>query len=106
MSGGADSTLSPARNRDVVPFHRGDGHLPARLKIEERNRGGRKREQIENTVLSVHRNYKAYQGRGEGGMEVWGGGGGGEIIYLSLHCYHQNDSCTKMGSDKSHFNVS
>ena len=32
---GADSTLSPARNRDVVPFHRGDGHLPDRLKIEE-----------------------------------------------------------------------
>ena len=21
------------------------------------------------------------------------GGGGGEIIYLSLHCHHQNDSC-------------
>ena len=29
-----------------------------------------------------------------------------EIIYLSLHCHHQNDSCTKMGSDESHFNVS
>ena len=28
-----------------------------------------------------------------------------EIIYLSLHCHHQNDSCIKMGSDKSHFNV-
>ena len=44
----------------------------------------------------------------------WGGGGisGGhwvgerEIIYLSLHCHHQNDSCIKMGSDESHFNVS
>ena len=24
-----------------------------------------------------------------------------EIIYLSLHCHHQNDSCTE-----SHFNVS
>ena len=41
-----------------------------------------------------------------------GGGGGGlergekEIIYLSLHCHHQNDSCIKMGSDESHFNVS
>ena len=33
-------------------------------------------------------------------------GGGGEIIYLSLHCHHQNDSCIKMGSDESHFNVS
>ena len=29
-----------------------------------------------------------------------------EIIYLSLHCHHQNDSCIKMGSDKSLFNVS
>ena len=45
-------------------------------------------------------------------MEKWGGGrgfgGGGtrEIIYLSLNCHHQNDSCIKMGSDESHFNVS
>ena len=61
-------------------------------------------------VLNVHRNHKAYQGRGE-----CGGGGGRdgvlrwgerEIIYLSLHCHHQNDSCIKMGSDESHFNVS
>ena len=29
-----------------------------------------------------------------------------EIIYLSLHCHHQNDSCIKMGSDESLFNVS
>ena len=29
-----------------------------------------------------------------------------EIIYLLLHCQHQNDSCIKMGSDESHFNVS
>ena len=35
-------------------------------------------------------------------MEV----GGREIIYLSLRCHHQNDPCTKMGSDESHFNVS
>ena len=39
-----------------------------------------------------------------------GGGGGGRrqiiIIYLSLHCHHQNDSCIKVGSDESHFNVS
>ena len=27
-------------------------------------------------------------------------------IYVSLHCHHQNDSCIKMGSDESHFNVS
>ena len=31
---------------------------------------------------------------------------GGEIIYLSLNCHHQNDSSIKMGSDESHFNVS
>ena len=36
----------------------------------------------------------------------YGGGGKREIIYLSLHCHHQNDSCIKMGSDESHFNVS
>ena len=35
-------------------------------------------------------------------MEVWER----EIIYLSLHCHHQNDFCIKMGSDESHFNVS
>ena len=29
-----------------------------------------------------------------------------EIIYLSLHCHHQNDFCIKIGSDESHFNVS
>ena len=26
-------------------------------------------------------------------------------IYLSLHGHHQNDSCIKIGSDESHFNV-
>ena len=35
-------------------------------------------------------------------MEV----GGGEIMYLSLHCHHRNDSCIKMGSDESRFSVS
>ena len=29
-----------------------------------------------------------------------------EIIYLSLHCHHKNDSCINMGSDESHSNVS
>ena len=54
-------------------------------------------------VLNVPRNHKAYYGRGEGGeggMEVRGEG---EIIYLSLHRHHQNDSCIKMGTDESHF---
>ena len=36
----------------------------------------------------------------------WGVGGKREIIYLSLHYHHKNDSCIKMGSDGSHFNVS
>ena len=42
-----------------------------------------------------------------------GGGGKGvwrwvkrDIIYISLHYHHQNDSCIEMGSDESHFNVS
>ena len=38
---------------------------------------------------------------GEGGVEV----GGREILYLSLHCHHQNDSYIKMDSDENHFNV-
>ena len=29
-----------------------------------------------------------------------------EIIYLSLHCHHQNDFCIKVGGDESHFNAS
>ena len=31
---------------------------------------------------------------------------GEEIVDLVLHCHHQNDSCIKMGSGNSHFNVS
>ena len=59
-------------------------------------------------VLNVHRNHKAYyyirDGEGGGkGVYRWGKR---EIIYLSLHCHHQNDSCIKMASNKSHFNVS
>ena len=38
-------------------------------------------------------------------MEV-GEEGGKELIYLSLHCHLQNDSCIRMGSDESHFKVS
>ena len=29
-----------------------------------------------------------------------------EIIYLSLHCHHLNDSCIKIGGNEGHFNVS
>ena len=32
--------------------------------------------------------------------------GGRYIIYLSLHSHRHNDSCIKMGSDESNFNVS
>ena len=31
---------------------------------------------------------------------------GERLLYLSLRCHHQNDSCIKVGSDESHFNVS
>ena len=42
---------------------------------------------------------------GKGGKVVWRWRER-EIIYLSLHCHHQNDSCIKMDSDENHFNVS
>ena len=41
----------------------------------------------------------------KGGKGVWRWGER-EIIYLSLHCRHQNDSCIKVGSDESRFSVS
>ena len=31
---------------------------------------------------------------------------GGKREIISRHCHHQNDSCIKVGSDESHFNVS
>ena len=43
--------------------------------------------------------------KGGGGEVVWRWRER-EIIYLSLHCHHQNDFCIKMGSNESHFNVS
>ena len=36
-------------------------------------------------------------------MEV---GEEGDYIPIAIHYHHQNDSCIKMGSDDSHFNVS
>ena len=33
----------------------------------------------------------------KGGKGIWRWGER-EIIYLSLHCHHQNDSCIKMGA--------
>ena len=38
---------------------------------------------------------------GEGGMEM-----GGKGDYIPTLSHHQNDSCIKMGSDESRFNVS
>ena len=43
---------------------------------------------------------------GEKGGRGYGGVGEREIIYLLLHCHHQNDFCIKVGSDESHFSVS
>ena len=48
-------------------------------------------------VFNVHRNHKLIR---EGGKGVWRWG------KRAIHCHHKNDSCIKMGSDESHFNVS
>ena len=58
-------------------------------------------------VLNVHRNQKAYQGRGEGGRG-YGGGGRGRLYtpIATLSPPLRSDSRIKMGSDQSHFNVS
>ena len=44
--------------------------------------------------------------KGGKGVWRWGKREINNTIYLSLHCHHQNDSCVKMGSDESRFNVS
>ena len=51
-------------------------------------------------VLNIHRNRTAYslRDREKGGKGVWRWGKR-EIIYLSLRCHHQIDSCIQMGSD-------
>ena len=43
-------------------------------------------------VLNVHRNHKVIRGGEKGEKGVWSRGKR-EIIYFSLHCHHQNDSC-------------
>ena len=53
--------------------------------------------------MSVETRRIMRDGEKGGGEWRWGER---EIIYLSLHCHHQNDSCIKMGSDESHCNVS
>ena len=58
-------------------------------------------------MLNVHRNRKAYWDGGEGGRGYGGGGRGRLYIYRYIvTTMYQNDSCIKMGSDESHFNVS
>ena len=42
---------------------------------------------------------------GKKGGRLYGAVGRGRL-YISLHCHHQSDSCIKMGSNESHFNVS
>ena len=52
-------------------------------------------------VLNVHGNLKSLLGTGRKGVKgVWRRGKR-EIIYLSLHCHHENDFCIKVGSDES-----
>ena len=55
-------------------------------------------------VLNVHRTIRLIRDGEKEGKRVWRWGER-EIIYLSLHRLHQNDSCIKMGSDERHFNV-
>ena len=64
---------------------------------------------VEMLLLYVHRNHSLTQ---DGHLDfdtapelVWRWGKM-EIIYLSLHCHHQNYFCIKVGSAESQFNVS
>ena len=56
--------------------------------------------------MPKHGSINLLLGTGRRGGRGYGGGREREIIYLSLHCHHQNDSCIKVGSDESRFNVS
>ena len=53
-------------------------------------------------VLNDHRTIRLIRDGEKGGKGVWRWGER-EIIYLSLHCHHQNDFYIKMDSDESHF---
>ena len=54
-------------------------------------------------MLNVHRHIRLIADGEKGGRGL---GGKREIIYLSLHCHHQNDSCIKIGSDESTLTIS
>ena len=92
-------------SRGVIPDTGKASDILGLSSEREREMVGGRADKIVNMLLNVHRNRTAYYGRGEGGGGVWRWGER-EIIYLSLHCHHQNDFCIKMGSDESHFNVS
>ena len=47
-------------------------------------------------VLNVHRTVRLIRDGEKGGKGVWRWEER-EIIYLSLHCHHQEDSCIKVG---------
>ena len=57
-------------------------------------------------VLNVTETVRLIRDGEKGVKGLWRWGEREIIILLSLHCHHQNDSCIKMGSDESHFNVS
>ena len=89
-------------------------HLTARKQSDIRTRHFLYIDKYRNTTNKllphfIHWRRDGKEGEGEGYGGRWGGGGGErerEIIYLSLHCHHQNDFSIKMGSDEGHFNVS
>ena len=100
------SALRWAAMRAILMFHQLRGaksqkdsvHRPQRLKRKE-SRSGFGTEVHLLTSLTAYRYTRLKPAHG-----VWRWGTR-EIIYLSLHCHHQNDSCIKMGSDERHFNV-
>ena len=56
----------------------------------------------------LFKRFNARRGAGGGGIRNPRRLGKRETIprlYLSLHCHHENDSCIRVGSDESHFNV-
>ena len=59
-----------------------------------------------NMVLNVHRNHKAYYGRGDVGRGYGGGREGRGRSYTYRYTVTTRMTCIKMGIDKSHFNVS
>ena len=55
-------------------------------------------------VLNVHKTIRLIRDGEKEWKGVWRWGKR-EIIYLSIHCHHQNDSHIKMGNAESPFNA-